>query len=197
MLAISVQLIAVAPATAPPSVAGVHLGMSPAAVLQTIRSRGAKARVFRISCLADYLAEHSKEVPISGPGHCTQTIDTTFGGGSLLVFFSEDLPRHPGASVVTGIALNYPAEATLTAIVSQLGPPSITDHEHPWVVADWCYGFVCNDMNRLVGGGYPGAKEYAGVHRGCCLSVEDRATKTRSDNFIDSTLQAHGVRRVP
>ncbi len=63
----------------------------------------------------------------------------------------EDVPRRPGVSIVTSIALDYPKGPNWMAdIVRDAGPPSLTNGKRPWTVALWCFGFKCSNMERTV-----------------------------------------------
>ena len=155
-----------------PDVAGIRLGMTSSAVLETLSSEHMSAKVLFQPCLADYLAQHAKTVSIGGMGHCPMQISAQYDGGTLLVFLTEDVPSRPGTAIVTEIALNYPTDdAATTALMKAAGAPSLTDGNRPWTVAMWCFDFVCRDMNRVMADSPAGRTLL--VHRGAGFTLAD------------------------
>ncbi|MGC8486130.1 MAG: hypothetical protein ACP5O6_10960 [Candidatus Baltobacteraceae bacterium] len=146
-----------------------------------------------MGCLADLLAEHRKVVTTMGRGgHCVAEIDTSYAGGSLLLFFNEGLPHRPGISVLTSIALNYPTSPNaVSAVIHQAGSPTITDGKKPWVVAMWCFGFTCHDMNKVLRD--PKRGPILLVHQGGGFTLEDGGAENRYESLLNAALAKHGI----
>ena len=179
-------------------VAGLALLMTSGEAVQALRKQKASVQtVIKSGCVSDYLAMHRSEVPMSDrDGHCVESIQATYGGGSLLLHFTEDVPRRPGVSVLTTIALNYPTDdAVLSRVVADVGPPSLTDGKQPWTVAMWCFGFTCTDMDKTLENRYAGPVLL--VHQGGGLTLNDTGDANRRQDQSDRLLESHGVRRVP
>jgi hypothetical protein len=80
-----------------PAIAGVRLGMTSESVLAVLRAKQIAVRIMYQPCLREYLAMHTKVVGFNGPGgHCLQMIQAKYGGGTYLIFFTEDVPHRPG-----------------------------------------------------------------------------------------------------
>lgn len=111
---------------------------------------------------------------------------------SVVIFF-EALPAHPGASVLTSIALNYPtAPDAIGAVTGNLGAPTVTDGKVPWTVAMWCFGFSCRDMDATLRN--PNRGPMLLVHQNAGLTLEDGGAQTRYQRELDAALAKHGVR---
>jgi hypothetical protein len=180
-------------------VAGVSLLMTSGEAMSALREHGVAVQTtIKTSCLADYLAGHRSIVPISGSrdGHCVEMFQARYAGGSLLLFFTEDVPKRPGISVVTSIALNFPTDNSVAErLAADAGPPSRTDGNQPWTLALWCLGFRCTDADWEHPGMYRGPTLF--VHRGAGLTLEDDGAGNRRNDAVNRILAAHNVRRVP
>jgi hypothetical protein len=181
-------------ASAPP-VDGLRLGMTSTDVLSVLRTQGQPPkRVTPRACLTDLLAMHEKVVSTEDRhGKCVQEIWVRYAGGDLLLWFDEALPGKPGISVLDSIAVNYPTDMNVIAkVVQQAGPPTITDGMKPWVVAVWCFGFACSDMNKVIRDRNSGLT--LTVHQGCCLGVNDSAMQSRFQNALYAALARNGIK---
>ena len=178
-----------------PAIAGLHLGMTADEALAALRGRHLTVRATYRPCLSDYLAQHRKVVSIEGRGRCLKSLTASYGGGDLQVFLSEDLPNHPGRTRVATLALNYVSGSTISMVMRQAGTPSLTDGKRPWIVAMWCFGFKCTDMDRTLN--QRSAGPWLLVQRGAGAGL------TLADNRLDTgplllkTLAQHGVRLKP
>jgi hypothetical protein len=188
-------LVGAMPTGSPPAVDGLRLGMTSTEVLQVLQAQGERPKgLVSRACLADLLAMHEKVVSTQDRrGKCVQEIWVRYAGGDLLLWFDEALPKRPGVSVLDDIALNYPKDINAIAkVVQQAGPPTLTDGQKPWIVAMWCYGFHCRDMDEVL------RKRESGpmlsVHQGCCLGVTDIATKTHYEDVLYAALARHGIK---
>ena len=169
--------------------------MTPDQVRSALHARRVRGHTNTKPCVQDYLAQHKRVVPISGPGHCVQEIDAKYAGGWLLVFFTEDLPEHPGVSTVTTIALNYPTDSSaVEGVVRKAGAPSLTDGETPWTVAMWCFDLPCTDMNATLH--EPNRGRTLLVDRAAGLTLDLGAGRAR-DAAATRILRAHGVTLEP
>ena len=111
-----------------------------------------------------------------------------YAGGDLLLFFDEALPEHPGTSVLSTIALNYPTEnGAISRIVNEAGPPNFTDGKKPWIVALWCFGFVCRDMDGALGNHDSGPVLL--VHEDSGITLEE----TRYRHALEAALERYGI----
>jgi len=176
-------------ASSPPVIDGLRLGATSAEVLAELHAQGEKLRIFPRPCLRELLAEHKKIVSTnSAPGHCMAQIFARYAGGDLLLLFDEALPERPGTSVLTTIALNYPTENdAMSRVVKEAGPPNLTDGKKPWIVAMWCFGFVCRDMNSALGNRNSGPVLL--VHKGSGLTLEE----TRYEHALYAALARYGI----
>jgi hypothetical protein len=94
-----------------------------------------------------------------------------------LIWFVEGLPKQPGSSVATTISVNYPTDAAaVESLVQRAGPPSLTDGNDPWVIAMWCFDFVCTEMNHVLADPSSGATLL--VHRYSGFTLQDARIKT-------------------
>jgi hypothetical protein len=178
-----------------PSIAGIRPGMTTGSVLALLKAQHIAATTIFEPCLSDYLAPHKSIVGISGPSHCPESIQASFAGGTLLVFLTEDVPQRPGVAIVIEVALNFPSDEAMNAIIHNAGPPTLTDGQAPWTLAMWCFGFVCHDMDRVLATNPPGQMLF--IHRGAGLTLGDsHSGKIRSD-YTNRVLAAHGVRVRP
>lgn len=179
-------------------IAGVSLMMTSGEALKALRTQHIPVKAFiKSACVSDYLAMHRSEVPMSDrSGHCVESLQAEYAGGSLLLSFTEDMPRRPGVSVLTSIALNYPThDAVVKRVVADAGLPSVTDGEQPWTIAMWCFGFACTDMNKTLGSRTAGPMLF--VHQGAGLTLDDTSQANRRQDEADRVLAGRGVRRVP
>lgn len=113
-------------------------------------------------------------------------------GRQLVAVFYEDLPRRPGISVLTSIALNYPtAPDAVAAVINQAGSPTVTDGKKPWVVAMWCFGFACHDMNEVLRDPKRGPTLL--VHQGAGFTLEDGGAQARYESVLNAALAKHGI----
>ncbi len=129
---------------------------------------------------------------MSGTGHCVQLISTKYGGGDLLIFLTEDLPRHPGTSIVSTIALNYPTDwRVVESVMREAGKPTVVDGSHPWVVAMWCFETRCTDMTQGVGNRSSGPALL--VHRGAGLTLTDSRAAAMREDVLNHELETHHV----
>jgi hypothetical protein len=161
-----------------PDVAGVRLGRTSNAVIATLKSEGsAVTRTFFTPCLRDDLARAAGKASATGPGRCVQSLNARFAGGDLLIWFVEGLPKQPGSSVATTISVNYPTDAAaVESLVQRAGPPSLTDGNDPWVIAMWCFDFVCTEMNHVLADPSSGATLL--VHRYSGFTLQDARIRT-------------------
>lgn len=173
----------------PPMVDGLRLGATSTEVLLVLHAQGQRPHIFPRPCLRELLAEHKRIVSTnSAPGRCVAQIFARYAKGDLLLFFDEALPKHPGISVLTSIALNYPTGAdAISRVVNEAGPPNLTDGKNPWVVAMWCFGFVCRDMDSALRNRSSGPVLL--VHKGSGLTLEE----TRYRHALDAALARYGV----
>ncbi len=180
-----------------PTVDGVHLGMTSKDVVQALTASKQPPRVrLKYPCLAEYIAQNRNAKSLKGPGSCVQLLSARYAGGELLVFFTEDLPRRPGVSIVTTIAVNYPTDdAALAAVVQAAGPPTLTDGGAPWTVAMWCFDFSCQDMNHVLAD--PRSGQMLLVHRGSGLTLSDARTRSECEDAASKILEAQGVTPRP
>jgi hypothetical protein len=176
-------------------IAGVRPGMTAGSVLGVLKAQNIAAKTMFKPCLSDYLALHKSIVGISGPGHCAESVQASFVGGTLLVGLTEDVPMRPGVAVVVDVALNSPSDEGMNSIIHNAGPPTLTDGQDPWTLAMWCFGFVCHDMNRVLATNPPGQTLF--VHRGVGLTLTDIHSGQMRDAYINRVLLAHGVRLTP
>ena len=172
--------LAAAAAYAAPYVAGVRLGMTSDAVLATLKSSGiAVTRTSFKPCLRDDLARASGASSATGPGRCVQEVDARYAGGDLLLRFIEDLPKNPGSSIVATISINYATDnAAFESILQRAGRPSITDGKIPWVIAAWCFDFVCSDFNHALSEPTSGMKLFVNRSDGPGLTLDDERMRT-------------------
>jgi hypothetical protein len=178
--------------------AGVSLMMTSGEAIQALRTQHVSVKaLIKSACVSDYLAMHRSEVPMSDRGgHCVESLQAVYPGGSLLLYFTKDMPRRPGVSVITIIALNYPTDhAAVGRMIADAGPPSLTDGQQPWTVAMWCFGFTCTDMNKTLKNRYAGPMLV--VHQGAGLTLDDTGAGNHRQDEADRVLASHGVRRVP
>lgn len=154
------------------------------------------ATVIARPCLSDYLSAHRRVLPIEDrAGHCTAQISWRYAGGDLLAQFTEDVPRRPGVSITTDMALDYPKDPNwVTVILREAGPPSATDGKRPWSSALWCLGFVC-DMKHTMSD--PNSSLWLSVDRCCGFNLDDAVAATRREAAIRKQLHAHGIVLVP
>jgi hypothetical protein len=178
-----------------PAIAGVRPGMTADSVLRVLKAQHIAAETSFKPCLSDYLALHKSIVGMNGPGHCPDSVDASFAEGTLIVFLTEDVPRRPGVSIVTRVALNSPSDGMMNNIIHNAGPPTLTDGRNPWTLAMWCFGFVCHDMNRVLATNPPGQTLF--VHRGIGLTLSDDPSYHLRNAYINRVLTSHGVRLTP
>jgi hypothetical protein len=198
LAALSLTAIAGASTSAPTHVAGLSLMMTSGEVVRTLRAQRVPVKALITSaCVSDDLAMHRSEVPMSDDrGHCVEGLHAAYAGGSLLLSFTEDVPRRPGVSVLTTIALADPRDdAAVQRVIAAAGPPSLTDGKRPWTIAMWCFGFTCTDMNETLAD--PHAGPWLLIHRGAGLTLADDGAANRRERAADRVLASHGVRRVP
>lgn len=194
--ALAATAIFLAPVTAwantAPSVAGLRLGMTADEVIRSLGQAGiAPNRIQRKACVNELLALHRSVVGVEEPGSCMQDIFAPYESGTLLVFFSEDLPKRPGVAVVTTLSVNDASDALMQDVMRQAGPPSVTDHGSDWVVAIWCFGFTCTSMDQW---DKPDLGPQLLVHRKSGLTLVDPMTETQSEKAVRQILTAHGVK---
>lgn len=184
------------PTTNIPRVDGVTIGMAAKDVVRRLKAERIHATVIARPCLSDYLSAHRRVLPIEDrAGHCTAQISWRYAGGDLLAQFTEDVPRRPGVSITTDMALDYPKDPNwVTVILREAGPPSATDGKRPWSSALWCLGFVC-DMKHTVSD--PNSSLWLSVDRCCGFNLDDAVAATRREAAIRKQLHAHGIVLVP
>jgi len=143
------------------------------------------------------LAKHRSVVPLEDrSGRCIEQISWRYAGGDLLVFFVEDVPKNPGVSIVSTIALNYPTDiSAMDRIIRQAGQPSVTDGLTPWTVAMWCFGFTCSDMGRVLRD--IDSPTTLLVHRGAGFTLENSHVAHEREREIEHDLTERGVRAEP
>jgi len=179
-------------------VAGLSLLTTSDEAVEALRLRHLPIKaLIKSGCVSDYLAMHRDEVPMSDrDGHCVESIQAAYAGGSLLLFFTEDMPRRPRVSVLTTIALNYPTDdSVMSRVIADAGPPTLTDGERPWTIAMWCFGFACTNMDRALQDRFAGPMLL--VHQGAGFTLEDAGAANRRQAAMDRILASHGVRRMP
>jgi len=184
------------PTTNIPRVDGVTIGMAAKDVVRRLKAERIHATVIARPCLSDYLSAHRRVLPIEDrAGHCTAQISWRYAGGDLLAQFTEDVPRRPGVSITTDMALDYPKDPNwVTVILREAGPPSATDGKRPWSSALWCLGFVC-DMKHTMSD--PNSSLWLSVDRCCGFNLDDAVAATRREAAIRKQLHAHGIVLVP
>ena len=176
-----------------PVIAGLHLGMTADDAMSTLRAHGGDPDIAPKPCLVDLLAQRSKVVStIARYGSCVGSISVRYAGGDLLLWFDEALPAHPGTSVLTEIALNYPSDQrVLSDVARRAGKPSLTRGGNPWTVAMWCYGFTCTDMDNVILDPHSGP--ILSIHAGCCLVVTNAEARTQYGSALSDALASRGV----
>jgi hypothetical protein len=166
---------------------GVGLGMTSTQALSALKRRGLVPTLAKAPCVSDYLAMHQRTVSLSSrSGHCVSMVSVTTQSGTLLISFVEDIPNHPRESTVTSVSFNeakpgaYDSHSPeLEAALREAGAPSLTDGKKPWVVAMWCEGFKCGDMDAALQD--PNSGVMLVVHRGSglALTFDSYAAKRR------------------
>ena len=120
-------------------------------------------------------------------GHCVEQISWRQFG--VLAFFTEDVPRRPGVSVVTIIGAND--EKDTADVMREVGPPSLTDGRRPWIVALWCFGFTCRNMERTVENSK--SPPTLLIHQGSGFTLNDAIARSEREDTIGRVVHAHGI----
>jgi hypothetical protein len=177
-----------------PDVLGIRLGMTPAAVRAALRADGvARPTTIVQPCVAEYLAQHRRIVTGSRSGRCVEQINALPGVGCCS--FSSTKICRGITSVVTNVALDFPSDSALTALVRRVGPPTLTDGQRPWVVALWCFDFACNNLERTVED--PASGTTLLVHQGGGATLISARGRAAREVALQHELHAHGVTLEP
>ncbi len=174
--------------------------MTSNAAIATLKSEGvAVTHTFFKQCFRDELARAAGRASPTGPGRCVQSVDARYAGGDLSIWFVEDLPKKPGSSVVTTIAVNAATDlAAFASILKRAGRPSLTDGKTPWFVAMWCFDFVCTDMNESLANPSSGPMLFVNRHDAPGLTLEDaRIGTSRVPDFRRPLASDPGVNYGP
>jgi hypothetical protein len=180
------------------SVGGIRIGMTTAEVVRALHELGYDAvTVTKSRCASELVALHARAVRLSSPvGSCVASVRTAQNGDWILVGFEEDLPKNPGASVVTGVSMTFSPRTRNKSLVAmlprELGPPSVTDGQHPWNVALWCGAFRCSSTN--INYSDPNLGPLVVVGPGASASLTDNRYAEQRRSALYRVLAQHHIR---
>ncbi len=181
------------------TIEGIQIGMPAHEVLARLQRESGSITVDHRPCVADYVLAAQRDRALANAAKsCTQSILMRQTGRAILIFFTEDLPKHPSVSVATIIAINlmgtYGLDDPVSLdIIHRFGRPTITDGKRPWIVADWCTS-RCT-MNGSLSD--PNATAVLLLHRGSGLTLDDNAYITIRQSAIANALLLHHIHIEP
>jgi hypothetical protein len=172
---------------------GLRLGMSSPEVLRSLMEHvGSHFTEEKTPCVRDYImAVNKRMAPALAEKNCTDEFAFEEPGADLHLWFTENFPTHPGESVLTTLAVNEMSDDLSERLQRQFGPPTIHDHERPWVVGIWCTT-ACGtwDTTHLFS---PESGTTLLLHRGNGLTLVDPAYEQVREDAIQETLKSHHI----
>jgi hypothetical protein len=137
------------------------------------------------------MAVNKRMAPVLAEKNCTSEIAFEEPGAGLHLWFTENFPTHPGESVLTTLAINELSDDLSERLQRQFGPPTIHDHERPWVVGIWCTT-PCGTWDTTHWDA-PESGTTLLLHRGSGLTLVDPAYEQIRENVTQGVLKSNGI----